>query len=94
MSPNPPKCPQIPQNLPQNVPKSPRAPADIERYSDKYQLSNPVDSAIDWSPDWRRLPRELKIRVRRQRKGRPAAPVPKKPVALDKEEAIKKLEVG
>ncbi|XP_064257874.1 DNA-directed RNA polymerase III subunit RPC7-like isoform X2 [Passer domesticus] len=46
---------------------------DIERYSDKYQLSNPVDSAIDWNPG-------------------PAAPVPKKPVALDKEEAIKKLE--
>ncbi|RMB90738.1 hypothetical protein DUI87_33003 [Hirundo rustica rustica] len=23
---------------------------DIERYSDKYQLSSPVDSAIDWNP--------------------------------------------
>ncbi|XP_041259948.1 LOW QUALITY PROTEIN: DNA-directed RNA polymerase III subunit RPC7-like [Onychostruthus taczanowskii] len=67
---------------------------DIERYSDKYQLSNPVDNAIDWNPDWRRppLPRELKIRVRRLRKGRPAALVPKKQVTLDKEEAIKKLE--
>ncbi|KAM4755624.1 DNA-directed RNA polymerase III subunit RPC7-like isoform 7-T7 [Cyanocitta cristata] len=49
----------------------PAAPADIERYSDKYQLSSPVDSAIDWNPDWRRLPRELKIRVRRLRKGNP-----------------------
>ncbi|KAM9251813.1 DNA-directed RNA polymerase III subunit RPC7-like isoform 2-T2 [Cariama cristata] len=44
---------------------------DIERYSDKYQISSPVDSAIDWNPDWRRLPRELKIRVRRLRKGKP-----------------------
>ncbi|XP_033375716.1 DNA-directed RNA polymerase III subunit RPC7-like isoform X1 [Parus major] len=65
---------------------------DIERYSDKYQLSNPVDSAIDWNPDWRRLPRELKIRVRRLRKGRTTPLVPKQHVALDKEETIKKLE--
>uniref|UniRef100_A0A8C3N9Z2 Uncharacterized protein n=1 Tax=Geospiza parvula TaxID=87175 RepID=A0A8C3N9Z2_GEOPR len=43
---------------------SPNAPKHIERYSDKYQLSSPVDNAIDWSPDWRRLPRELRIRVR------------------------------
>ncbi|NWI09015.1 RPC7L polymerase, partial [Crypturellus soui] len=40
---------------------------DIERYSDKYQAGSPVDGAIDWSPDWRRLPRELRIRVRRLR---------------------------
>uniref|UniRef100_A0A8V1AHI5 RNA polymerase III subunit GL n=1 Tax=Gallus gallus TaxID=9031 RepID=A0A8V1AHI5_CHICK len=43
---------------------------DIERYSDKYQLSSPIDGAIEWNPDWRRFPRELKIRVRRLRKGR------------------------
>ncbi|XP_075593360.1 DNA-directed RNA polymerase III subunit RPC7-like isoform X2 [Balearica regulorum gibbericeps] len=44
--------------------------------------------------DWRRLPRELKIRVRRLRKGRTAILIPKckQRVALDKEEAIKKLE--
>uniref|UniRef100_A0A674H2J2 RNA polymerase III subunit GL n=1 Tax=Taeniopygia guttata TaxID=59729 RepID=A0A674H2J2_TAEGU len=42
--------------------------------------------------DWRRLPRELKIRVRRVRKGRTTALVPKQRVALDKEEALKKLE--
>ncbi|XP_069734475.1 DNA-directed RNA polymerase III subunit RPC7-like [Phaenicophaeus curvirostris] len=47
---------------------------DIERYSDRYQLCSPVDSAIDWSPDWRRLPRELKIRVRRLRKSPPHDP--------------------
>ncbi|NWX94780.1 RPC7L polymerase, partial [Nothoprocta pentlandii] len=44
-------------------------PPDIERYSDKYQVGSPVDGAIDWSPDWRRLPRELRIRVRRLRTG-------------------------
>ncbi|XP_074930995.1 DNA-directed RNA polymerase III subunit RPC7-like isoform X1 [Phalacrocorax aristotelis] len=67
---------------------------DIERYSDKYQISSPVDSAIDWNPDWRRLPRELKIRVRRLRKGRTTILIPKSKqrVALDKEETIKKLE--
>uniref|UniRef100_A0A8C3NS69 DNA-directed RNA polymerase III subunit n=1 Tax=Cyanoderma ruficeps TaxID=181631 RepID=A0A8C3NS69_9PASS len=42
--------------------------------------------------DWKRLPRELKIRVRRLRKGRTTSLVPKKHVALDKEETIKKLE--
>ncbi|KAM6395327.1 LOW QUALITY PROTEIN: DNA-directed RNA polymerase III subunit RPC7-like [Rhynochetos jubatus] len=62
--------------------------------SDKYQLSSPIDSAIDWNPDWRRLPRELKIRVRRLRKGRTTILIPKcqQRVALDKEETIKKLE--
>ncbi|XP_068778181.1 DNA-directed RNA polymerase III subunit RPC7-like isoform X2 [Struthio camelus] len=81
------------KNLPYFVkPGAPRR--DIERYSDKYQVSSPVDSAIDWSPDWRRLPRELKIRVRRLRKGRPAVLLPKRKqrLALDKEETIKKLE--
>ncbi|NXY23183.1 RPC7L polymerase, partial [Atrichornis clamosus] len=90
---------------------------DIERYSDKYQLSSPVDSAIDWNPgggtsgghrdvrltggadpsptlppDWRRLPRELKIRVQRLRKGKTIPLVPKQRVSPDKEETIKKLE--
>ncbi|KAM6309452.1 DNA-directed RNA polymerase III subunit RPC7-like [Podargus strigoides] len=68
---------------------------DIERYSDKYQISSPIDSAIDWNPDWRRLPRELKIRVRRLRKGRTPLLLPKSAqprVALEKDDAIKKLE--
>ncbi|XP_064354990.1 DNA-directed RNA polymerase III subunit RPC7-like isoform X1 [Dromaius novaehollandiae] len=86
------------KNLPYFVkPGAPRR--DIERYSDKYQVSSPIDSAIDWSPDWRRLPRELRIRVRRLRPGPPHAPpaaalLPKckQRLALDKEEAIKKLE--
>ncbi|XP_032060427.1 DNA-directed RNA polymerase III subunit RPC7-like [Aythya fuligula] len=81
------------RNLPYFIkPGAPRR--DIERYSDKYQVSNPIDGAIDWNPDWRRLPRELKIRVRRLRKGRTTVLVPKakQRAALDKEEAIKKLE--
>ncbi|XP_064354992.1 DNA-directed RNA polymerase III subunit RPC7-like isoform X2 [Dromaius novaehollandiae] len=38
------------KNLPYFVkPGAPRR--DIERYSDKYQVSSPIDSAIDWSPE-------------------------------------------
>ncbi|NXN28281.1 RPC7L polymerase, partial [Nycticryphes semicollaris] len=86
LSPNPPAM------TPPETP--PCGPADIERYSDKYQISSPVDGAIDWNPDWRRLPRELKIRVQRLRKGRTTILIPKckQRVALDKEETIKKLE--
>ncbi|XP_005991706.1 DNA-directed RNA polymerase III subunit RPC7-like [Latimeria chalumnae] len=73
----------------------PAAPKkDVERYSDKYQISGPVDNAIEWSPDWRCLPRELRIRVQKPQKEKAAIAVPKmkrqKPV--DKEEIIKKLE--
>ncbi|XP_056142311.1 RNA polymerase III subunit GL b [Lampris incognitus] len=41
---------------------------DVERYSDKYHSSEPADNLIDWKPDWRRLPKELRIRVRRPQK--------------------------
>uniref|UniRef100_G3T6N8 DNA-directed RNA polymerase III subunit n=1 Tax=Loxodonta africana TaxID=9785 RepID=G3T6N8_LOXAF len=56
---------QLPYFIRPAVPKR-----DVERYSDKYQMSGPVDNAIDWNPDWRRLPRELKIRVRKLQKER------------------------
>ncbi|XP_035169108.1 DNA-directed RNA polymerase III subunit RPC7-like, partial [Oxyura jamaicensis] len=37
------------KNLPYFIkPGAPRR--DIERYSDKYQVSSPVDGAIDWNP--------------------------------------------
>ncbi|XP_004689636.1 PREDICTED: DNA-directed RNA polymerase III subunit RPC7-like [Condylura cristata] len=67
---------------------------DVERYSDKYQMSGPIDNAIDWNPDWRRLPRELKIRVRKLQKERTTILLPKRPpkVTGDKEETIQKLE--
>ncbi|RLV62130.1 hypothetical protein DV515_00019641 [Chloebia gouldiae] len=77
MSPDPPKCPQT---------------TDIERYSDKYQLSSPVDNAIDWNPDWRRLPRELKIRVRRLRKGRTQSLEKKEEEVTSEEEEEKEEE--
>ncbi|OCT69089.1 DNA-directed RNA polymerase III subunit RPC7-like [Xenopus laevis] len=67
---------------------------DVERYSDKYQTSGPVDNAIDWQPDWRLLPRELKIKVRKPQKDKSAVVLPKhkQRVPVDKEEIIKKLE--
>lgn len=73
----------------------PAAPKkDIERYTDKYQVNGPVDNAIDWSPDWKRLPQELKIKVRKPQKEKPSVVIPKrmKNVRVDKEEIIKKLE--
>ncbi|EMP31295.1 DNA-directed RNA polymerase III subunit RPC7-like protein [Chelonia mydas] len=37
------------KNLPYYV--KPAAPKkDVERYSDKYQMSGPIDNAIDWNP--------------------------------------------
>ncbi|XP_069508696.1 DNA-directed RNA polymerase III subunit RPC7-like isoform X2 [Ambystoma mexicanum] len=81
------------KNLPYFV--KPAAPKkDVERYSDKYQTSGPIDNAIDWNPDWKRLPKELKIRVRKVQKERASVILPKhkQRLPLDKEEIIKKLE--
>ncbi|KAM3919301.1 DNA-directed RNA polymerase III subunit RPC7-like [Leptodactylus fuscus] len=81
------------KSLPYNI--KPAAPKkDVERYSDKYQTSGPVDNAIDWHPDWTLLPRELKIKVRKIQKEKSAIILPKhkQRVPLDKEEIIKKLE--
>lgn len=81
------------KNLPYYV--KPVAPKkDVERYSDKYQSSGPIDNAIDWNPDWKRLPPELKIRVRKVQKDRSTVVLPKhkQRMPLDKEEIIKKLE--
>ncbi|XP_062820816.1 DNA-directed RNA polymerase III subunit RPC7-like [Anolis carolinensis] len=81
------------KNLPYFI--KPSAPKkDVERYSDKYQISGPVDNAIEWNPDWKRLPQELKIRVRKLRKQRVSvlAPKCKSQLPTDKEETIKKLE--
>nr|XP_033802599.1 DNA-directed RNA polymerase III subunit RPC7-like [Geotrypetes seraphini] len=81
------------KNLPYYV--KPAAPKkDVERYSDKYQTSGPIDSAIDWSPDWQMLPRELRIRVRKLQKEKASVILPKRKqrIPVDKEEIIKKLE--
>lgn len=81
------------KNLPYFL--KPSAPKkDVERYSDKYQSSGPVDSPSEWHPDWRQFPPELKTRVRKIKKQRATVPTPKNKTQLptDKEEAIKKLE--
>ncbi|XP_023657286.2 DNA-directed RNA polymerase III subunit RPC7-like isoform X1 [Paramormyrops kingsleyae] len=80
------------KNLPFYI--RPAAPKkDVERYSDKYQSTEPTDNTIEWDPDWKRLPRELRVRVRKPLKER-ALPAPKcaKKPRVDKEEIIRKLE--
>ncbi|KAM4600554.1 DNA-directed RNA polymerase III subunit RPC7-like [Polymixia lowei] len=78
----------------------PAAPKkDVERYSDKYHSSEPADNMIDWRPDWRTLPKELRIKVRRPQSGSTCVPVERsvraqacQQVRKDKEEVIMKLE--
>ncbi|XP_068612753.1 DNA-directed RNA polymerase III subunit RPC7-like isoform X2 [Brachionichthys hirsutus] len=38
---------------------------DVERYSDKYHSGEQSDGLTDWTPDWRRLPKELRVHVRK-----------------------------
>lgn len=38
---------------------------DVERYSDKYHSNEQTDGLTDWTPDWRRFPRELRVHVRK-----------------------------
>ncbi|XP_045216152.2 DNA-directed RNA polymerase III subunit RPC7-like [Mercenaria mercenaria] len=71
---------------------------DIERYSDKYQL-NQQDCTESLSPDWRRLPAELKVKERKVRKVKssvkPNFPPRKKSatgVGTDANEIVKTLE--
>ncbi|KAF1388614.1 hypothetical protein PFLUV_G00092120 [Perca fluviatilis] len=33
---------------------------DVERYSDKYHSTEQTDALTDWTPDWKRLPKELR----------------------------------
>ncbi|KAJ8290066.1 hypothetical protein GJAV_G00008340 [Gymnothorax javanicus] len=72
----------------------PAAPKkDVERYSDKYQGAEPTDNTIEWDPDWKRLPKELRIRVRKPLKETaPTVPKSNKQTRVDKEEIIRKLE--
>uniref|UniRef100_A0A672RXS5 Uncharacterized protein n=1 Tax=Sinocyclocheilus grahami TaxID=75366 RepID=A0A672RXS5_SINGR len=44
----------------------PAAPKkDVERYSDKYQKTETSDNSLEWKPDWRRFPKELRVREKR-----------------------------
>uniref|UniRef100_A0A4W4HFN1 DNA-directed RNA polymerase III subunit n=1 Tax=Electrophorus electricus TaxID=8005 RepID=A0A4W4HFN1_ELEEL len=45
-----------------------RVKIDVDRYSDKYQSGEPKHSAVEWNPDWSRLPRELCIMGPKTRK--------------------------
>lgn len=72
---------------------------DIQRYSDKYHGNGNSDSTIGWTPDWERLPKELKIRVRKPKDARTSSSVkpniPGKKASTSKESAVevaKKLE--
>lgn len=69
---------------------------DVERYSDKYH--NNDQQGLDWTPDWRTLPKELRVRPL---KPRPSGPSPaprqteapqKKQASAEKEEVLLKLE--
>nr|CAB3265036.1 DNA-directed RNA polymerase III subunit RPC7-like [Phallusia mammillata] len=49
------------------------AKSDVDRYSDKYRATRNTDNTIAWKPDWKRLPKELQIAVRKKRKASSAA---------------------
>ncbi|KAM4735874.1 DNA-directed RNA polymerase III subunit RPC7-like isoform 2-T4 [Anableps anableps] len=38
---------------------------DVERYSDKYHLSEKMDGLTDWIIDWKRFPKELRVQIRK-----------------------------
>ncbi|CAK6982148.1 RNA polymerase III subunit GL b [Scomber scombrus] len=72
---------------------------DVERYSDKYHSSEQTDSQMDWNPDWKRFPKELRVHVRKTPKdgvaavrSSKAASGPKKKKVKEKEEVLIKLE--
>ncbi|XP_030638048.1 DNA-directed RNA polymerase III subunit RPC7-like [Chanos chanos] len=72
----------------------PAAPKkDVERYSDKYQNSELTDGTMEWNPDWRRLPKELHVRVKRPRREKtPAVQRQGAQARVDTEDIIHKLE--
>ncbi|XP_008296557.1 DNA-directed RNA polymerase III subunit RPC7-like [Stegastes partitus] len=71
---------------------------DVERYSDKYHSSEQTDGLMDWTPDWKRFPRELRIHVRKPAKDSvsvarsEAQSTQKKKKVKEKEEVLLKLE--
>ncbi|KAM9309539.1 DNA-directed RNA polymerase III subunit RPC7-like [Pholidichthys leucotaenia] len=72
---------------------------DVERYSDKYNRSDQSDALLDWTPDWKRFPRELRVLHRKPaRDGSSVTPqsaqkVKKKKKSVgEKEEVLLRLE--
>lgn len=71
---------------------------DVERYSDKYHTSEQTDGLTDWTPDWKKFPKELRIHIKKSaRHGVSAAArvqsTQNKKRVKDKEEVLLKLEV-
>lgn len=69
--------------------------ADVERYSDKYHSSEQTDSLMDWTPDWKRLPKELRVHVRKTPKDGvtvAAARLSKGPSGQKKKKKVKEKE--
>ncbi|XP_047217139.1 RNA polymerase III subunit GL b [Girardinichthys multiradiatus] len=73
---------------------------DVERYSDKYHLSEQMDGLTDWIIDWKRFPKELRVRIRKPSRdgaaltclgGGQSGEMKKKKVG-EKEEVLLKLE--
>ncbi|XP_031441735.1 RNA polymerase III subunit GL a isoform X2 [Clupea harengus] len=65
---------------------------DVERYTDKYQSSEPKNNTIEWTPDWSRLPKELCIKVREPQIARVRPPKRKKKSEMGKQDIIQTLE--
>ncbi|XP_027131094.1 DNA-directed RNA polymerase III subunit RPC7-like [Larimichthys crocea] len=68
---------------------------DVERYSDKYHSSEQTDGPTDWTPDWKRVPKELRVHVRKPgRQGVSVSQVQaqKKKRVKEKQEVLLKLE--
>ncbi|XP_026173446.1 DNA-directed RNA polymerase III subunit RPC7-like [Mastacembelus armatus] len=88
------------RNLPCFI-QQPAARRDVERYSDKYHSNEQGDSLIDWTPDWKRFPKELRVHVKKpvrdgvsmavKRSSRVESGQKKKKVK-EKEEVLLKLE--
>ncbi|XP_063040885.1 RNA polymerase III subunit GL a [Engraulis encrasicolus] len=80
------------KNLPFHIVPA-KAKRDVERYTDKYQTSEPKNNTIEWTPDWNRLPKELCIRVREPKKSKAQPSVKRKKKAdMGKQEVLQKLE--
>ncbi|XP_068426821.1 DNA-directed RNA polymerase III subunit RPC7-like isoform X2 [Clinocottus analis] len=74
------------------------AKRDVERYSDKYHSSEQTDGLTDWNPDWKRFPKELRVKkpsgdgaLAASRTDRLQSGLKKKTV-MEKEEVLLKLE--
>ncbi|KAL6109898.1 polr3gl [Pungitius sinensis] len=74
------------------------AKKDVERYSDKYHSGEQTDGPTDWSPEWKRFPKELRVK-KPCRDGGSAVTCSDKPQLgqnkkkkKDKEEVLLKLE--